>query len=90
MRYSMYFGYRIKHYGLPFFNKEQFQRMMNIVFIEGVMSGMNQTGSFKETFHQQKRYAHTKTLNKLTKRYPPESLYKEMIRLSQQNPMEER
>jgi hypothetical protein len=36
MKYSEHFGLMVKNFGVPKLNKEQFQRRMNIVFIEGL------------------------------------------------------
>ncbi len=41
MKYSKYFGTITKDNGQPNLNTAQFRRMMNIVFTEGVIHGLN-------------------------------------------------
>lgn len=82
MKYSDYFGMQIKNFGLPKLNKEQFQRMMNIAFVEGLIVGMSERGK-NDTTYTWKHYRDKKSLNELTKRLPPEKLYFEMIKLSE-------
>jgi hypothetical protein len=45
LKYSEHFGIMVKNFGVPKLNKGQFQRMMNIVFIEGLIVGNYDAGS---------------------------------------------
>jgi hypothetical protein len=65
----------VKNFGVPNLNKEQFQRMMNIVFIEGLIVGNYDAGSK----YLEEGYRNRKALNKLTNRKTPENLYQELI-----------
>ena len=72
----------VKNFGAPKLNTEQFQRMMNIIHIESLISGLFHKDEYKDKFEF--RYRQSKSLNELTGRKTPEVLYKEMIRLSSQ------
>ncbi len=75
MKYSEHFGLMVKNFGVPKLNKEQFQRMMNIIFIEGLIVGNYDAGSR----YLEEGYRNRKALNKLTNRKTPEKLYQELI-----------
>lgn len=40
MRYSKYFGQIVKDQGTPYLSESSFQKMMNIVFLEGKVEGL--------------------------------------------------
>ncbi len=75
MKYSEHFGVMVKNFGVPNLNKEQFQRMMNIVFIEGLIVGNYDAGNR----YLKEAYRNRKSLNELTKRMTPENLYQNLI-----------
>ncbi|MDP2686434.1 MAG: hypothetical protein Q8O62_04380 [Aequorivita sp.] len=81
MIYAEYFGLQVKNFGVPKLNVEQFQRMMNIIHIEGIILGMSESG--EPDRYYTKRYRQTKSFNELTKRLSPEKVYAEMVRLSE-------
>jgi len=84
MKYSDYLSYHIKYYGIPKLNLEQYQRLMNIVFMEGHLSGLSNNSN--ETVRNSKlRYRGIKSLNELTKRLPPQNLLIQMEKLSEKN-----
>jgi hypothetical protein len=81
MKYSDYFSHHFKYYGIPNLNLEQYQRLMNIVFMEGHLSGLSENP--KDTLRNSTlRYRGIKSLNQLTKRLPPNKLLDEMEKLS--------
>ena len=41
MKYSDYFSHHFKYHGIPKLNLEQYQRMLNIVFMEGYLSWLS-------------------------------------------------
>ncbi|MAO10889.1 MAG: hypothetical protein CMC07_08410 [Flavobacteriaceae bacterium] len=82
MKYTYYFSDRIRNDGVPKLNQEQFRRMMNIVFVEGMLTAFNQP-SVDRIDLMHKRYRDIKSLNELTKRLRPEILYDQMKRLSE-------
>tara|TARA_R110000851_G_C13101390_1_gene568474 strand:+ start:13584 stop:13874 length:291 start_codon:yes stop_codon:yes gene_type:complete len=82
MKYSDYFSYHLKYYGIPKLNLEQYQRMMNIVFMEGYLSGLSDNPSEKIK-NSAIRYRGIKSLNELTKRLPPQNLLIQMEKLSE-------
>lgn len=61
MIYAEYFGLQVKNFGVPKLNVEQFQRMMNIIHIEGIILGMRESAEPDKYIHQ--RYRQTKSLN---------------------------
>lgn len=71
----------IKNFGVPKLNREQFERFMNIVFIEGMIAGTSEEGNPDK--YMNKRYRQGKTLNELTERKRPELLYDQMKKLSE-------
>ena len=87
MQYSKYFGLITKENGALNLSKNQFQRLMNIVFIEGVINGMNKA---KESYKGTEKYyrydtlifRHSMKLSDLTGNLPPERLLKEMFKLN--------
>jgi hypothetical protein len=53
MKYSKYFGVITKDKGNLNLNTVQFQRLMNIVFVEGVINGLNNA---KQTYKDTNQY----------------------------------
>jgi len=43
MRYTKYFSFIVKENGQPQMSADSFRTMMNIVFLEGVISGLNKS-----------------------------------------------
>jgi|TARA_R100000479_G_scaffold174871_1_gene124280 hypothetical protein len=82
MKYTYYFSDRIRNDGVPKLNQEQFRRMMNIVFVEGMLTAFSQP-SVDRIDLMHKRYRDIKSLNELTNRLRPEILYDQMKRLSE-------
>ncbi len=65
----------VKNFRVPKLNKEQFQRMMNNVFIEGLIVG-NYDGAKR---YLEEGFRNRKSLNKVTNRKRPEKLYQKLI-----------
>ena len=85
MIYSNYFSSATKQNGPPNLNAEQFRRMMNIVFIEGILQGVARVKSQeKEEEHRYDLliYSQNNKLAGLTRNLKPEELMVEMHRLS--------
>ena len=80
MRYTEYFGQMVKNFGAPKLNTEQFQRMMNIIHLEGLICGHN--NSKNNIVDYDFRYRQSKSLNELTGRRSPSVLYNELIKMS--------
>ena len=59
MKYSKYFGAITRDKGNLNLSTAQFQRLMNIVFVEGSISGMNKA---KETYKDTNQYYRYDTL----------------------------
>ncbi|NEW80119.1 MAG: hypothetical protein GZ086_12005 [Gelidibacter sp.] len=87
MIYTKYFGLVTKEQGQINLPQDQFQRMMNIVHLEGVILGLNKA---KETFKDTNLYYkydiiildNATKLSALTGNIPPNLLLKEMVRYS--------
>ena len=83
MKYSKYFGAITRDKGGLNLSTAQFQRQMNIVFVEGVISGLNKA---KQTYKDTNQYFRYDTLifkenmklTDLTGNLLPELLIKEM------------
>jgi hypothetical protein len=84
--YSRYFSSITKENGQPNLNSEQFRRMMNIVYTEGVINGLSmikekdKAAYFK---YDMLIFNHRIVLTNLTGNLKPGDLLKEMYRLSQ-------
>ena len=86
MKYSKYFGLITRDKGGLNLSTAQFQRLMNIVFVEGSISGLNRA---KETYKETNQYfrydtiifKENKRLTDLTGNLPPDKLLKEMHRV---------
>ena len=87
MKYTKYFGLMTKEHGALNLPAEQFQRMMNIVHLEGVIFGFNKV---KETNKNTKQYykydtiilKHEVKLTDLTVSLAPDLLMEEMMQFS--------
>ena len=90
MKYSSYFSSIISENGQPNLNAEQFKRMMNITFIEGVTQGVSK---IKEQYKDSQYYykfdtiifKHDLVLTKLTGNLKPKELLREMYNLSERS-----
>jgi len=87
MKYSYYFGEITKEKGQLNLSSKQFRRMMNIVFLEGVISGLNRIRkTFKGTDQFYKYdiiiFKEDKKLTELTGNVAPGFLLEEMIKNS--------
>ena len=88
MKYTKYFGLMTKEQGRLNLSTMQFQRLMNIVHIEGVILGLNKA---KETYINTNQYYkydimildENKKLSDLTGNLTPELLLKEMVQFSE-------
>ena len=86
MKYSKYFGLITRDKGGLNLSTEQFQRLMNIVFLEGSISGLNKAKQTYKDTNQFYRYdtiifKENKRLTDLTGNLPPDKLLKEMHRV---------
>ena len=87
MKYSKYFGYMTRNNGQPHLDLLQFQRMMNIISIEGIIYGLK---TIKEKYKDTPGYYqydtdifnHEKRLDKLSNDLTPEDLFKDLIDFS--------
>lgn len=87
MHYSNYFSSVTKDNGQPNLSADQFRRMMNIVYIEGVINGIKYIK--KKEKGQPFKYdviifKHDSVLKELTGSLKPNLLLKEMYRLSKE------
>jgi len=86
MKYTKYFGAITREHGALNLSSRQFQRMMNIVHLEGVILGLNKV---KETYKNTNQYykydiiilKHEVQLTDLTGNLTPDLLIEEMVRL---------
>lgn len=87
MKYTYYFGEITRDYGQPRFDLSQFKRMMNIIYLEGIVDGMEAlkenlkgTADFYKFDHI--IFRRRMKLTELTGNLKPQDLVKEMQRLS--------
>ena len=85
MFYAKYFSTVTKDHGQPNLSADQFRRMMNIVYIEGVINGIKrikekETGQYFK--YDVQIFKHDSVLQQLTGNLKPNLLLKEMYRLS--------
>lgn len=87
MKYTKYFATITKNEGRLNVGTYQFQRMMNIIHIEGVIEGMNK---IKATLNENEAYKYdmmifkqNMQLSNLTGNLEPKLLLQEMIQLSE-------
>ncbi len=78
--YTDYFSRYIKDWGVPPLSKEQWQRLLNIVYMEALVTATSECGDRSIKHYQ--TYRHTKSLNELTGRKKPQYLMGEMLKLS--------
>lgn len=83
MKYSKYFGVITKDKGNLNLNTVQFQRLMNIVFVEGVINGLNNAKQTYKDTNQYFRYdilifKEVRRLEELTGNLQPDKLLIEM------------
>ena len=86
MIYSRYFSSITKENGQPNLNSEQFRRMMNIVYTEGVINGMSKIKEKDKAAYfkyDMLIFNQRISLTNLTGNLKPGDLLKEMYRLSQ-------
>ena len=87
MQYTKHFSFIVKENGQPQLSSEQFRRVMNIVFLEGVISGLRKVKESNKNTDQFYKYdmlifREEKRLTELTGNIRSESLLKEMMSLS--------
>ena len=84
MRYTNYFSLVIKENGIPHLSPKTFRKMMNIVFLEGKLSGMRKLKEVYKGTDQYYKYdmlmfSSHKKLVELTQNTEPKILLKLMI-----------
>mgnify|MGYP001595823129 FL=1 len=85
MRYTNYFSTLVKEQGPPHLNPDQFKRMMNIVFLEGVIAGMEKikVKEKSQTFkYDMLIFKQNQVLTQLTGNLHPRGLIREMYQMS--------
>jgi len=85
MIYTRYFASVTKENGQPNLNPDQFRRLMNIVFVEGVLSGMTKIKEMDKTEYFKYDtliFKQDTVLTDLTGNLKPGDLLREMYRLS--------
>jgi len=88
MKYSKYFGYMTRNNGQPHLDLLQFQRMMNIISVEGVIYGLK---AIKEKYKDTQGYYQydtdifnqEKILDRLSNDLAPDDLFKDLIESSE-------
>jgi hypothetical protein len=86
MKYSKYFGAITRDKGNLNLSTEQFQRLMNIVFVEGAINGLNKAKQTYKDTNQFYRYdtiifKESRKLSELTGNLEPDKLLREMHEL---------
>ena len=85
MRYTNYFSSLVKEQGPPHLNPDQFKRMMNIVFLEGIIAGMEKikVKEKSQTFkYDMLIFKQNQVLTQLTGNLHPSQLTREMYQMS--------
>ena len=85
MRYTNYFSSTVKEQGPPHLNPDQFRRMMNIVFLEGIIAGMEKIKNKDKTQvfkYDMLIFKQNQLLTKLTGNLRPNQLIREMYQMS--------
>ena len=85
MIYTRYFAAITSENGQPNLNPDQFRRMMNIVFVEGILNGLSKIKEMDKTQYfrfDTLIFKQDKVLTDLTGNLKPGDLLKEMYRLS--------
>ena len=85
MRYTNYFSIVVKENGQPQLSSEQFRLMMNIIFLEGVIHGLNKSKEANNGTDQFYKYDVTifkneKRLTDLTGNVKPNELLLQMLK----------
>ena len=86
MRYTNYFSSLIREQGPPHLDPDQFRRMMNIVFVEGILAGMNRIKEQEKTLlfkYDMLIFKHQRMLTELTGDLQPRDLIREMCSVSE-------
>ena len=86
MQYTKHFSFIVKENGQPQLSSDQFRRMMNIVYLEGVVNGLRKVKEANKNTDQFYKYdmlifKEEKRLTELTGNLKPDELINEMIRL---------
>jgi len=87
MKYTKYFGLITRNQGKLNLSTNQFQRIMNIVHLEGVIKGLIKAkDTYKDTNHFHRYdmliFKQNRKLTDLSGNVTPEMLLQEMVRLS--------
>ena len=87
MQYTKHFSFIVKEKGQPQLSSEQFSRMMNIIYLEGVVCGLKKVKEANKHTDQFYKYdmlifREEKRLTELTGNLKSEDLIKEMMSLS--------
>ena len=85
MKYTKYFGLIIKEHGALNLSSRRFQRMINIVYSEGVILGLNKVKEINKNTNQYYKcdtliLKHDVQLTDLTGNLNPDLLTEEMMR----------
>ena len=85
MRYTNYFSIVVKENGQPQLSSEQFRLMMNIIFLEGVIHGLNKSKEANNGTDQFYKYdviifKNEKRLTDLTGNVEPNELLLQMLK----------
>ena len=86
MIYTNYFSSLIIEQGPPNLNPDQFRRMMNIVFVEGIIVGIQRIKEKEKTMvfkYDMLIFKHQKVLTDLTGNLQPRELIREMHSISE-------
>ena len=88
MKYTKYFGLMTKEQGRLNLSTMQFQRLMNIVHLEGVLLGLHKAREANKDKQEYNKYDililnENAKLNELTGNLTPELLLKEMIQFEE-------
>ena len=83
MKYTKYFSIIISSKGQPHLSDYQYQRFMNIVFVEGVIEGLQKANKqLNNRSFDILIFKYQKKLTDLTGHLKPEQLIKEMVSYS--------
>jgi len=87
MKYTRYFGLITKEQGKLNLSTDQFQRMMNIVHVEGVVAGLTKAKEANKDRDSYYKYdiiilKENDLLSELTGNLAPDKLLKEMMKFS--------
>jgi hypothetical protein len=82
MVYCDYFSSYLNNNAVPKLSKEQWQRMLNIVYMEAIVTATSECGA--NAIKNYNSYRQVKSLNQLTGRKKPYYLMLEMLKLSEQ------